>query len=109
MSMFAFAAVFATGLGPVVAGWVEQTLGWRWIEWIAMCLSGALTIWLIVYGAQETRGSIILTRRAARLRKETGNPNYRTPFNPPDLKQLIWISMTRPLREFLSHFDSLPL
>lgn len=97
MSMFALAAIFGTGAGPVVAGWVEQTIRWRWIEWIAMCLSGALTIWLVVYGAQETRGTIILTRRAKRLRKETGNPNYRTPFNAPNIRELIWISVTRPM------------
>lgn len=120
MSLFAFAALFATGMGAVIAGtltsglklicafcltsgigWVQQTIGWRWIEWIAMIASGVLTLWLIIYGAQETRGSIILLRRAKRLRKETGDPRYRTKFNPPDMKKLIWISITRPMREYL--------
>ena len=36
-------------------------------------------------------------RRAERLRKETGDDRYRTPFNKPDIRQLIWISVTRPL------------
>jgi hypothetical protein len=80
-------------------GWVQETLGWRWIEWIAMCISSVLTIWLIVYGGQETRGSIILMHRAKRLRKETGDPRYRVASNPPNLRQLIWISCTRPLRK----------
>jgi hypothetical protein len=117
MSILAFAAIFPTGAGVVVSGtyvtrysarkvvscvfhskgWVQETLGWRWIEWIAMCLSGTLTVWLVVYGAQETRGSILLMRRAKRLGKETGDPRYRVPFDPPDMRQLIWISCTRSI------------
>jgi hypothetical protein len=41
MSIFAFAALGAVGLGPVVGGWVEMNprLGWRWIQWIhTMCV-----------------------------------------------------------------------
>ena len=84
---------------PYSKGWVQETLGWRLIEWISMCISAVLTIWLIVYGGQETRESILLMRRAKRLRKETGNPRYRVASNPPDMRQLIWISCTRPMRE----------
>lgn len=38
MSIYSLAAVGGTGLGPVVAGWVEMNprLGWRWIQWIHM-------------------------------------------------------------------------
>ena len=38
MSIFSAAALGGTGLGPVVAGWVELNpkLGWRWIQWIQM-------------------------------------------------------------------------
>lgn len=38
MSLFAVAALGGTGLGPVVAGWVEMNprLEWRWIQWIQM-------------------------------------------------------------------------
>lgn len=64
-----------------------------------MCLSGALTVWLIVYGAQETRGSVLLTHRAERLRRETGDPRYRVPFDPPNMRRLIWTSCTRPMRK----------
>lgn len=95
MSMFALAAIFGTGAGPVVAGmlalyavhwisradmslagWVEQTIRWRWIEWIAMCLSGALTVWLIVYGAQETRGTIMSFWLVSRRQRANPGSSY---------------------------------
>lgn len=66
-----------------------------------MLASGTLTVWLIVYGAQETRGSILLARRAERLRKETGDSRYRVASNPLSIKQLIWISCTRPMSRLL--------
>ena len=36
MSVFAIAAIGGTGLGPVIAGWVEMNphLEWRWIQWL---------------------------------------------------------------------------
>lgn len=40
MAFFAFAAVAATGLGPLIAGIIEADprLGWRWIQWIHVML-----------------------------------------------------------------------
>lgn len=38
MSIYSLAAIGGTGLGPIVAGWVEMNprLQWRWIQWIHM-------------------------------------------------------------------------
>lgn len=36
MTLFAFAAIGGTGLGPVCAGYIALNphLEWRWIQWI---------------------------------------------------------------------------
>jgi hypothetical protein len=36
MGIFTFAAISATGVGPVAAGWIEANphFEWRWIQWI---------------------------------------------------------------------------
>jgi len=96
MSFYAFGAFFSTGMGPVISGLIEYKLHWRWIEWIAMCFSGALGIWMAVYGVQETRGHVLLARRAKKLRKSTGDDRYQAAFRP-NMRELIWISLTRPL------------
>lgn len=38
MAVFSIAAMSATGLGPVAAGWIamDKDLEWRWIQWIHM-------------------------------------------------------------------------
>ena len=100
MALFATGAIFGTGIGPVWAGWVEQNrrLGWRWIEYIQAIYTGFILIVLVVF-LRETRGSIILTRRAAKLRKTTGDARYkaRAELERASVSVLIKNSLTRPL------------
>lgn len=35
-STFTFSAIFGTVCAPVYTGFIDQSLGWRWIEWIHM-------------------------------------------------------------------------
>ncbi|TKY88039.1 hypothetical protein EX895_003135 [Sporisorium graminicola] len=100
MALFATGAIFGTGIGPVWAGWVEQrqSLGWRWIQYIQAIYTGFILLLLLLF-LRETRGSIILTRRAAKMRKTTGDPRYkaRAELERASVSVLIKNSLTRPL------------
>ena len=43
MAIFSLAAIGGTGLGPIISGWIEMNLGWRWIQWIQM-MYGFITV-----------------------------------------------------------------
>lgn len=77
---------------------MEITLGFRWISWINLMISGAhLAIMFIVF--KETRGSALLERRAIRLTKETGilHQSIEDEFKvKPTLTHLISKSVKRP-------------
>lgn len=47
----------------------------------------------------ETRATVLLMRKARKLRKQTGNPRYRARIEDelPSLRTLIYMSCTRPL------------
>lgn len=101
MAIFATAAIFGTGVGPVWAGWVEQnaSLEWRWIQWIQAIFTGGAFVLILIF-LKETRGSIILIRRAARMRKQTGDSRYRARAEEEQrasIPVLIRNSLTRPL------------
>ncbi|ESK83376.1 drug transporter [Moniliophthora roreri MCA 2997] len=100
MALFALTAIGGTGFGPVFAGWIEMNshLGWRWIQWIQMINASVMFV-LIPLVMKETRASIILTRLAKRLRKETGDKRYRARVEDEraSLKMLVYISCTRPV------------
>ncbi|KAI0068449.1 MFS transporter [Artomyces pyxidatus] len=72
--------VFATSapaLGPLVGGFAAHAKGWRWTIWELMWLS-SFTLVLLFFFYPETSAANILYRRAARLRKATGNPNLKS-------------------------------
>lgn len=53
----------------------------------------------------ETRAGVILTRRAKKLRKTTGDQRYKAKLEEtrPTIRHLIWISCTRPMCKYLVH------
>ncbi|CEH14585.1 Synaptic vesicle transporter SVOP and related transporters (major facilitator superfamily) [Ceraceosorus bombacis] len=100
MALFATAAIFGTGFGPFWAGFVEQYIadGWRWIQHIQAIYTGAFLIIFTVV-LKETRGSVILARRASRLRKQTGDGRYmaKSELERASVVTLIKGSLTRPM------------
>ncbi|KUJ07188.1 putative MFS transporter [Mollisia scopiformis] len=72
IAMTSIGPIFAPVIGPVIGGFIAQRLGWRWTFWI---VAAAVRVWLAAAMTfmRETCGPVILERKAARLRKETGN------------------------------------
>jgi multidrug resistance protein len=66
MALFSGAALFGTGLGPLVASLLAQNLQWRWVFWVQTITNGFLILAVIVF-LKESRGSVLLSRRAAAL------------------------------------------
>lgn len=79
-------------------GYVAQNAGWRWIQWIQMMMAGVTSVVCFIF-FRETRGSVILSRRAAKLRKETGSERYkcRADEERASLAILIKVGISRPL------------
>ncbi|KAL4807558.1 major facilitator superfamily domain-containing protein [Aspergillus unguis] len=73
IALFSAATFVGPVLGPIIGGFLTDSyLGWRWTAWITLIASGSFgTIaWFVV---PETYHPVLLQRRAAKLRKETGN------------------------------------
>ncbi|KII83384.1 hypothetical protein PLICRDRAFT_180466 [Plicaturopsis crispa FD-325 SS-3] len=98
MSIFSAAAFIGTGLGPAVTGYIPMHIGWRWIQYI-QALMGAVTFVVFLIFLRETRGSILLSHRAAAMRKESGNDRWKCKADEEraSLTVLIKVSLTRPL------------
>ncbi|OAA55578.1 fluconazole resistance protein 1 [Niveomyces insectorum RCEF 264] len=71
MAVFASAPFLGPSLGPIVAGFLGQAEGWRWVERVmsiftfVMLLLGGLVV-------PETYAPVLLRKRAAVLSKKTG-------------------------------------
>ncbi|KAK3075052.1 hypothetical protein LTS18_014116, partial [Coniosporium uncinatum] len=68
MTLFSAGALIGTGLGPLVCGFVAQHTTWRWIFYLQTIMDGSLMV-IIFFVFKETRGSILLSRKAKTLNK----------------------------------------
>lgn len=86
--------------GPIVGGFIVHShLGWRWTAWITLIIEAFMGC-VSVFTIPETFGPLILQRRAARLRKETGNSALRTALGDirPTLAEIFSRYLYRPLK-----------
>ncbi|KAF3767979.1 MFS general substrate transporter [Cryphonectria parasitica EP155] len=99
-------SVLGSAVGPIVGGYMAGRASWRWMFWatsIFQVLMTAVT-WTTV---RETFAPVILQRRAEKLRRDTGNTDYRTAYERLDdkkpLAQVLRQALTRPLRLLAFH------
>lgn len=70
MAIFSGCVMFGTGAGPLVAAafvaGLDGTQAWKWSFWHQVILDGILLIAIVVL-FRESRGSVLLTRKAKKL------------------------------------------
>ncbi len=101
MALWAMGPLIGPVLGPVCGGFLVQHTSWRWVFWILAILGGLFGA-ILVFVSRETYHPIILEKKAARLRKETGNPNLRSKLaiNIP-AKEIFVRAISRPMKMLL--------
>jgi multidrug resistance protein len=86
MALFSGAALFGTGLGPVITGFIAQSVSWRWMFWLQTIVDGVL-VFAFILVFKETRGSVLLSRKAKALnswyaaREEAGYFGFQMPIH----------------------------
>lgn len=68
MSCFAGAALFGTGLGPLITGFIQMRVSWRWIYY-SQAIAAAVFLIILAVFLKETRGSVLLSRKAKVLNR----------------------------------------
>ncbi|KIJ98550.1 hypothetical protein K443DRAFT_123584 [Laccaria amethystina LaAM-08-1] len=68
---------------------------WRWIYWVLFFVGGMFLFTLVM---PETLAPVLLKKEAAKLRKETGDPMYRTikELEKKAFKEVVVIALLRP-------------
>ena len=68
MALFSGGTFFGTGLGPLVSGFIAQHISWRWIYYL-QAIMAAVVLTTIVFFFKESRGSVLLSRKAHALNR----------------------------------------
>ncbi|KAI5858054.1 major facilitator superfamily domain-containing protein [Tricharina praecox] len=100
-AMYSLGPLFGPVVGPIAGGFLAQRAGWRWVYWVLLIAGGLITTLIFVVN-EESNPHVLIARKTARLRKETGNPDLiswydkshpgRTP------RQVLRNGLTRPLK-----------
>ncbi|RAK96239.1 MFS general substrate transporter [Aspergillus ibericus CBS 121593] len=88
----------AVCVGPIYSAYVTQSVGWRWVFYMAAIGLGVLLGFC--FSLRETRPSLLLEREVSVLRKHQPSRDIKT-LNPdvaPDFHTLIVVTLLRPLR-----------
>jgi len=103
MAMFSFIAIFGTVAAPIYAGFIDQALGWRWIQGIQGLANVPLLICIFLF-FPETRGGARLHKRAKELRKATGDERYvaEDDIYTPDVKSMLKASSVKAIRMLIT-------
>ncbi|KAJ5762507.1 uncharacterized protein N7511_005889 [Penicillium nucicola] len=98
MAIWAMGPILGPVVGPVAGGFLAEAEGWRWVFWVIAIVTGAMMVLTIVW-YRESYGPVVLERKAARLRKSTGNPHLRSIHDKGKLDRRLFLSaLARPLK-----------
>jgi len=102
MAIYTFSTFAGPIIGAVVGGFIVQNLNWRWAYYIMLCWIAVETLMLILF-VPETFVPVILKRKAARLRKTTGDAGFYAPLDKSTdgLARAIILSCYKPFELLL--------
>ncbi|GMM58102.1 hypothetical protein DAKH74_047180 [Maudiozyma humilis] len=89
LGFWSVGAIVAPIVAPLLGAAMVVAKNWRWIFWLQTFMSAA-TFAILALFFKETSASSILSRRASRLRKETGDDRYYTKQERIDAENDFW-------------------
>lgn len=103
MSIFGMTSVIGIALGPFVGGAAQTHLSWRWIYWVQL-ISDAILLPVFWFILKETRGDVILARKAKKLRKAGRNAYTKAELNKTSVVEMLKVSFKRPTKMLVTEF-----
>jgi len=98
IALFTASVFLGPVIGPVVSSFiVESSLGYRWIFWVLMIASGATWV-ASLFLMPETYAPLLLSKKAKKLRKDTGDSKFYASHEKSDysIKALVRRTILRP-------------
>ncbi|KAH1712297.1 hypothetical protein KXX60_006457 [Aspergillus fumigatus] len=89
--------------GPICAGFIGESIGWRWIFWILLVASGAISFGIECLN-RETCAPVLIRWKTAKLAKELGRTDLHSAYEPDgqgvSVASTLKLGLMRPLQLF---------
>ncbi|PHH78535.1 hypothetical protein CDD82_3002 [Ophiocordyceps australis] len=99
MAIFSVAPFVGPSLGPLLGGFINYNVSWRWTFYLLLIWSACILV-AVVFWVPETYHPILLRNKARKLRKETGDERWIAPTErkQKSLPRAIGRSLLRPFQ-----------
>ncbi|EXJ89742.1 hypothetical protein A1O3_02809 [Capronia epimyces CBS 606.96] len=99
IAIYSLAPLLGPAIGPIAGGFIAMKTTWRWCFWATSILDAGVQVLGLIW-LRETYAPKLLSVKAKRLRKETGNADLHTEWEHPDrtLGKVLSSSLVRPFR-----------
>ncbi|EWC46378.1 hypothetical protein DRE_04321 [Drechslerella stenobrocha 248] len=98
MMVFTASPISGPAIGPLIGGFINQYTNWRW-TWYVMIIWSVIQ-WALLCIVPETYNPVLLQRKAATIRRETGDDRYYAPYDRREdgILKTVLISCKRPFQ-----------
>ncbi len=102
MTIWMLGPMFGPSLAPVVGGFVTETIGWRWVNWLSF-IPGAIVVICMCFGNKETNQRVLIRHKTEKLRKELNRPELRSCYLDPSapvlsVNRILLNGLIRPIK-----------
>jgi multidrug resistance protein len=99
MMIYTAAPFVGPSLGPLVGGYINENVSWRWTYYVLLIWSGANLLAIVLF-VPETYHPVLIAKKAKQKRKETGDERWKSPLEKSNksIRQTLKVSLYRPFQ-----------
>ncbi|KAG8170129.1 hypothetical protein KVR01_000874 [Diaporthe batatas] len=99
MIMFTAAPFLGPSFGPMIGGFINSNVNWRWTHYMLIIWAFLMCLALVVT-VPETYHPVVLRNKARKIRKDTGDERWKAPIEKTNksLFRTVGVSLLRPFQ-----------
>lgn len=101
MGIWNLGPLFGPSIGPIIGGFLAETIGWRWDFWIVLIVAVVITALIEIFN-KETNHRVLIQKKVDRLQKETGRTDLKSCYvgddSGPSKARLLLNGLIRPTK-----------
>ncbi|ROW13527.1 hypothetical protein VPNG_04474 [Cytospora leucostoma] len=102
MTLFTAAPFLGPGCGPIIGGFINSNVSWRWTHYVLIILAFCMFV-AVFFLVPETYHPVVLRNKARKMRRETGDDRWKAPIekSTKSLVHTLGYSLLRPFQILL--------
>ncbi|KUI53069.1 putative drug/proton antiporter YHK8 [Cytospora mali] len=99
MTLFTAAPFLGPSFGPMIGGFINYNVSWRWTHYVLIIWAFCMCIALVIL-VPETYHPVVLRNKAKKMRKDTGDDRWKAPIekSTKSLVRTVGRSLMRPFQ-----------